>query len=65
MDLLLCLGKNCLTMKKIWESEKKPVHYFEKKDELASALKKLANPGDVVLLKGARAWALEELLNHF
>ena len=64
-DLLLCLGKNCLTMKKIWENEKREVYHFETKEELASSLKKWALPGDVVLIKGARAWALEELLNHF
>jgi UDP-N-acetylmuramoyl-tripeptide--D-alanyl-D-alanine ligase len=64
-DILLCLGKHCLTMKKIWENEKRTVFHFETKEELASSLKKCANPGDVVLIKGARAWALEELLNHF
>lgn len=62
VDLLLCLGKNCITMKNIWEKAGKHVEHFENKEDLTKSLKQWAKPGDVVLLKGARAWALDELL---
>jgi UDP-N-acetylmuramoyl-tripeptide--D-alanyl-D-alanine ligase len=64
-DLLLCLGKNALTMKKIWDAAGKPVYHFESKESLKVALKSHVKKGDIVLLKGARAWALEELLKDY
>jgi UDP-N-acetylmuramoyl-tripeptide--D-alanyl-D-alanine ligase len=65
VDYLLCLGTRCETMCKIWKREKKPVELFESRAELQEVLIKLAKPGDVVLLKGARAHALDQLLNAF
>ena len=65
IDYLLCLGPRCKTMQQIWVREKKPVQLFETRSDLETALKKLTDPGDVVLLKGARKHALDQVLNCF
>jgi len=64
-DHLLCLGSRCAVMCEIWKREKKPVELFDNRLNLEIALKKLVQPGDVVLLKGARAHALDQILNLF
>lgn len=64
-DMLYCLGNRCETMRKIWKREKKPVELFETREDLESALMDQAKPGDVVLLKGARSHALDQILNKF
>lgn len=64
-DYLLCLGGRCETMQKIWKREKKPVELFQSRGELECALKKIVREGDVVLLKGARAYALDQILHQF
>ncbi|RYF85002.1 MAG: UDP-N-acetylmuramoyl-tripeptide--D-alanyl-D-alanine ligase, partial [Chitinophagaceae bacterium] len=43
------------------EENGKPAAHFETKTELAEALKKMAKKGDVVLVKGSRSAALEEV----
>lgn len=65
VDLLLCLGGNCEVMRTIWKKNNKSVLLCENKEHLFQALKQSAKPGDVVLLKGARAYALEDLLAKF
>ena len=64
-DHLLCLGAHCKIMCTIWNRAQMPAELFECRSSLASVLKQLAKPGDVVLLKGARAYALDTLLNCF
>ncbi len=64
-DLLLSLGGHCLTMKRIWDENKKPAEHFENRSSLEEYLIKVAKPGDVVLLKGSRALALDEVLKRF
>jgi UDP-N-acetylmuramoyl-tripeptide--D-alanyl-D-alanine ligase len=64
-DYLLCLGSRCETMREIWVRANKPVELFESRTHLESALKRVAKPGDVVLLKGARSYALDQLLDAF
>ncbi len=65
VDLLLCVGSRCETMHKIWKREKKAVELFESRAALQEALKAHVQPGDVVLLKGARSYALDQLLHAF
>lgn len=65
VDFLLCVGKRCEIMKEIWQSNNKPAELFAIREELEKRLKELAQPGDVVLLKGARSWALENILHQF
>ena len=64
-DLLLCLGEHCDTMRCVWEKEKRPVFFCSSKLELREKLKSLIAPGDVILLKGARAYAMEEILDDY
>jgi len=65
VDLLLCLGDRCQTMQKIWKREKREALLFKTRQEITVKLQEIAKPGDIVLLKGARAYALEHLLNEF
>ncbi len=64
-DFLLCVGPRCQTMQTIWQQANKPVERFETRDNLEQSLLDLAKPGDVVLLKGARSYALDQILNKF
>lgn len=64
-DLLLCLGERCETMRKIWKEHKRPVELFETRDALEKMLHAQVKSGDVVLLKGARACGLDEILLSF
>ncbi|MCC5831558.1 MAG: UDP-N-acetylmuramoyl-tripeptide--D-alanyl-D-alanine ligase [Chlamydiales bacterium] len=64
-DILFCLGKRCETMCEIWKREKKPVELFESRQDLESALMDRVKAGDVVLLKGARAYSLDQILDKF
>lgn len=64
-DVLLCIGSRCETMRKIWKEKKKSVELFQSREELVEALQNEIEPGDVVLLKGARSYALNEILNDF
>ncbi len=64
-DYLLCLGRRCESMRTIWQQAGKPVELFLTRADLALALKSLAEPGDVVLLKGARSYALDQLLANW
>ncbi|MCH9627419.1 MAG: UDP-N-acetylmuramoyl-tripeptide--D-alanyl-D-alanine ligase [Chlamydiales bacterium] len=64
-DLLLCVGSRCETMHKIWKREKRAVELFENRADLQEGLKACVRTGDVVLLKGARSYALDQLLHAF
>ncbi len=63
VDHILCLGGRWKSPAELWISEKKPHTLFESRNELALAIAELAKPGDVVLLKGARKHALDEILD--
>lgn len=65
VDLLLCLGHGCEVIKEIWNKGGKEVSLCQNKEELLSKLKQNAKKGDIVLLKGARFYALEDLLSSF
>ena len=57
VDILFCLGKR-------WQGMK-DVSLFENRSQLERELQATVEPGDVVLLKGARQHVLEELLEKF
>lgn len=65
VDHLLCLGERCSEMQRVWQEAKRDVQLFHSKKELAAALFALVKQGDVVLLKGARSYALNEILDAF
>jgi len=64
-DYLLCLGPHGAIMQKVWQQSNKPVELFQKRSDLEEYLKKIAQPGDIILLKGARTHALDQILNCF
>lgn len=65
VDVLMCIGSRCETMRKIWKQKKRELELFETLADLTVALQNHVKPGDVVLLKGARSYALERILNYF
>lgn len=65
VDLLLCLGKHCETMRPVFEKAGRSLFLFETKQDLRRALKEVVHSGDAVLLKGARKYALEEVLEDY
>ena len=65
VDILLCIGERCRSMETLWRAAHKPCVRFETKQALICAVQEMVRVGDVVLLKGARAYALEEVLHAF
>jgi UDP-N-acetylmuramoyl-tripeptide--D-alanyl-D-alanine ligase len=65
VDEVICIGKNCEIIKNFFEKNNKIAHLVDTKEALLSMLKMRALRGDVVLIKGARAYALEEILARF
>lgn len=65
VDYLLCLGSRCEGMAQVWQEAQKPVELFKTRSALEESLKRVVKPGDVVLLKGARAHSLEQILDLF
>ncbi len=65
VDMLFCIGQRCEAMLRIWKREKRPAELCETKEELERKLKEVVRAGDVVLVKGARAFALEHILKGF
>ncbi len=65
LDLLFCLGKECLPMVQEWRAKGREVYYFEDKAALTAVVRELLRPGDLVLLKGknpTQLWTLVEEL---
>ena len=65
VDCLLLIGNRIEFVKEMWKKAGKMCYYFSEKKMLLEHLKKISEKGDVILLKGARVYALEELLDHF
>lgn len=61
VDLLFCTGNDCRIMEEVWKRAKKQVYHFDAKENLVQKLKETMNAGDVVLLKGSRAHALDSI----
>jgi len=65
VDFLICIGKRCEVMYHIWKKEKRKVKFYFTRAEAETELPALLESGDVVLLKGARLYALENILTLF
>lgn len=65
VDMLFTLGSYAESMQKIWQKAKKEAYHFTTKEALIASLKEKIQEGDLVLIKGARAYSLETILNHF
>lgn len=64
VDYMLCLGPECKAMIPIWAKSGRQAYYFDERQSLVEALKCLARPGDVILLKGSHAKQLWKVLDE-
>jgi UDP-N-acetylmuramoyl-tripeptide--D-alanyl-D-alanine ligase len=65
LDLLLCVGEKCEPIQKLWLQQGRGCELFSTRHALEERLQQLVSPGDVVLLKGARSYAMERILEKF
>ncbi|MBS0621705.1 MAG: UDP-N-acetylmuramoyl-tripeptide--D-alanyl-D-alanine ligase [Verrucomicrobia bacterium] len=65
LDHLICIGQGCLPIKEKWEKMGRPIDWFEERTQVLEHLRKVARGGDLILFKGARPYALEELWEAF
>ena len=65
VDEVLCIGKECRPIYKLWKAADRVICWPRDKSELVSELKKKVQPGDVVLLKGSNSHKLWEILEWF
>lgn len=65
VDHLICYGELCLPMVEVWKEKGMPVAHFFDHEEIAEYLRKLAEPGDVVLLKGSKSTQMWTVLDKF
>ncbi len=63
VDILFCIGEEAKPMVEIFEKIKKPACYFSSYDKLKEAVHKIANEGDVVLVKGSNFHKLWKVIN--
>lgn len=64
VDYMLCFGKESAEIERCWKMAKKPVKWFADRSGVAQELKNIAQPGDVVLLKGSRAMGVWKILEE-
>lgn len=65
-DLLLCFGEQCrFTVESARKAGLSDAWHFESKESLCLKLLKAAQPGDLILCKGSRSMAMEQVLQHF
>lgn len=65
IDYLLTVGREARWMAEealAWGMKKQQVHCFEHNEEAISLLQQILQPGDLVLVKGSRALAMEEIV---
>lgn len=55
VDLMLCFGKESKPIKDIWKEAGRPAEWALERKDVVEILKKVLQPGDVVLLKGSRS----------
>jgi len=65
IDILLCLGKECMPMIDLFKQKGKEATLFESKTDAINGLKKILKSGDVVLIKGANSFKLWTILKEF
>lgn len=61
-DVLYLIGPKCQPIERLWKQKKKHCFFFQSISDLLSTLKQDIKKGDVILVKGARAFGLENLL---
>ncbi|MBA3238256.1 MAG: UDP-N-acetylmuramoyl-tripeptide--D-alanyl-D-alanine ligase [Parachlamydiaceae bacterium] len=63
IDMLFCLGKECVSMHDLWEKSNREVFWTLEFSELVEQLRKFLRPDDVVLIKGSRTSGLSGLVD--
>lgn len=64
VDHLICLGQECKPIVEYFNQRKKPVEWMESLAQVRSRVFDLAQPGDVVLLKGSNSHQLWKVLDN-
>lgn len=64
VDNLICYGPGCRPLAACWQAANKPVAWTCDRAEMMKLIKETVKPGDVVLLKGARANELWKVLEE-
>ena len=64
VDSVICYGKECAPIVACWERENRPVRWTCDWNELMGHVRELAQPGDVVLLKGSRGKELWKVVDE-
>ncbi len=64
VDSLLCYGKGCLPMVEVWQEKGRDVELYQSHDELLEAIRHHVREDDVVILKGGRTCALEDVMDQ-
>ena len=65
VDHLICLGKGCEPICRLWNQAGRPAQLFNDRNEVVKTLKSIAQPNDVVLLKGSKSFELWKVLEDF
>jgi UDP-N-acetylmuramoyl-tripeptide--D-alanyl-D-alanine ligase len=64
VEMLYCLGEECLPIYDIWKKANRKVHFFHNRTDLVACLRKDLRAADVVLLKGSRSKELWKILDE-
>lgn len=64
VDMMFCFGKDCKPICEEWHRQGRGADLFLERTDLVAALRKVVNPGDVVLLKGAKSKELWKVLEE-
>ncbi|MBA2729004.1 MAG: UDP-N-acetylmuramoyl-tripeptide--D-alanyl-D-alanine ligase [Parachlamydiaceae bacterium] len=64
IDLLFCLGNECLPIQNCWNNAGRQMKMFLDRSELVQELKKIVMSGDVVLLKGSLASGVWKIIEE-
>jgi UDP-N-acetylmuramoyl-tripeptide--D-alanyl-D-alanine ligase len=65
VEQLICLGQGCGPLQDVWKNARKTPHWKTSREEVVQELRKVAQPGDVVLLKGSRFFELWKVIDEF
>ncbi len=64
IDHMFCFGKDCAFVKEVWKEAGRPVEWHLERAGIVPALRKVIQPGDIVLLKGSRAKEVWKILDE-
>ncbi len=65
VDEIFCYGEEVKHIVDIWQEAKRPITWCQNSSEVATLLKRIIKPSDVVLLKGSRSMQTWKVLDDF